>query len=234
MNTTNYTADNHSTTFAAFKAEASISFIRPWIKDAPEVAGYIHQKLEYRNTGKSTVEKPSQMVTVPLLALPVEYSQLSATHKQAITDYYLKVQRDLIKLQVQDGAKLIHWGAISLDAIVEFLTMERETNYLTKESVVAWVTANMVASFKQRGAQIAEAKGMDELTTAAQIAKTCNQYMDLFSKLAAKVPPLSQVQATSCQNQLLLLPEATHDRMYKVLADKLYKMLNPADASDDL
>lgn len=223
-----------SATFAAFKQESAISFIRPWIKDTPELAGYTHHKLEYRTSDKKAVEKPSQMVTVPAIQLPEEYSLLPVLHKQAVLDYFNRCQKDLIKVQVAEGAKLIHWQAISLDSVIEFLTAERETNYLTKESVLAWVSANMVEQFRARGAQIAEAKGYNDLQSAQQIAKTVVQYQELFGKLAAKVPPLAQAQATSLQNQLLLLSADKHDRMYKVLSDKLHKILNPAEASDDL
>lgn len=82
---------NHPTTnaqqapgFAAFKADARLSFVRAYDPKAAKIDGFTHQVLRYRETkkgkeaataaGETVASKPAKMVTVPVLQLP-EYEE---------------------------------------------------------------------------------------------------------------------------------------------------------------
>lgn len=219
------------TTFAAFKAESSISFIRNYDPKVTDIAGYRHAVIRYR-TDKNTAAKPAKMVTVPVVAFPDEYGLLPAKAMQVFTGIIEGQQDTIIRESIDSGANLITWDSVSLDNCLEALTAARIANYLTKEDIANWVTASLSVQLTERGEQIAEAKGFDADKTKQQVAATINSYRDNFSKLAAKVPNIGMEVAQALQNQLTLANLA--DDMAKRLGTKLHNILNPAAASDDL
>jgi len=232
METTNTNSNVAVTTFAAFKEESSVSFIRNYDPKATEIAGYRHAVIRYRDTTGGKAVKPAKMVTIPAVSFPEEYSLLSSKAMQVFRGVIEDQQDVLIRDAIDSAASLITWDSISLDKCLDALTAVRTANYLTKEQIAAWVRVALIAQLTARGEQIAQAKSFDESKTALQVAATINSYVDNFSKLAAKVPNIGMEVATSLQNQLTLANLA--DDMAKKLGTKLHSILNPAAASADL
>lgn len=223
----------HQTSFSAFKEEEAVSFIRAFSPTAAIIPGYRNAKIGYRNTdGKNGVSKPAKMVTIPTISLPEEYSLLP---EKAIT-VFLGVLEDaqdvIIRELIDNNSNIIPWSVVSLDATLTALTEVRKSSRLTKEEIQAWAGVALKDAIYNRASQISQAKGHSEAEAAVQLAATRNTYIDGFSKLAAPVPNLDQGKATALSN--LLLISGASDAISKVLKDKLFTILNPAAASDDL
>lgn len=214
------------TTFAAFRAEEKLSFVRAYDPKVTEIVGYRHAVIRYRNTdGKTT--KSAQMVTVPQMKLPDDYLVvLSEKEVQVFLGTLEDAEDKIIRSMLDNGVSNIHWDALGKDKAIDFLTAERVSQRLTKEQIEAWFTVAGKSWCETRAAQICEAKG---ITDAEQIAKqkagSFNAYKDRMVKLAAPVPNLGESEATALKN--MLKSAGLADDMSKVLLNKLTQILEP-------
>lgn len=213
-------------TFGAFKVEDRISFIRNYDPKLPGIDGFTHQVIRFRNTdGKNGVSKPAQMVTVPTIKLPEEYSLLPEKAQRVLLGVFEDEQNAMLRSAIDSQRSSISWDEITLDKILDSLTAVQISQRLNKEQIENWARVAIASACEVRAKQIAEAKGFDAANTAKQIAGTLNAYVSGFCKLAAPVPNLNQEDATALKN--LLLVAKIEDDMGRVLAKKLDQILNP-------
>lgn len=212
------------TSFSAFKEEDRISFIRKYEATVQELVGYRHAIIRYRNTDGKTV-KVAQMVTVPALVLPEEYSLLPEKALKVLMGVFEDEQDDMIRSMIEAGASYIGWDNILLEKILDSLTAVRLSQRLTKEGIEAWFKVACANVCTVRGRQIAEAQSYGKEDTDKQIAGTINAYCALAMKLAAPVPNLGQGEATALKN--LFIMAQLGDDMSKVLQSKLKQILEP-------
>lgn len=213
-------------TFGAFKIEEKISHVRQYDPKVPAIDGFTHQVIRYRNTdGKNAVTKAAQMVTVPQIKLPEEYSLLPEKAVKVLLGVFEDEQNSMIRSMIDTGSSVIHWENISLDKILDSLTAVQISQRLNKEQIEAWARVAIASACEVRAKQIAEAKNFNAEQTAKQIAGTLNAYVSGFCKLAAPVPNLNQEDATALKNLLTVAKIA--DDMGRVLLKKLDAILNP-------
>lgn len=211
--------------FSAFKAEDRISFIRKYDPASQDVPGYRHAVIRYRNTDTKAVTKVAQMVTVPVMVLPEEFSLLPEKAIKVLMGVFEDEQDSMIRSMIDAGANYIGWDNLVIEKVLDSLTAVRLSQRLTKEGIEAWFKIAGVAVCTTRAKQIAESKGMDATGTAQQIAGTITAYCNLAMKLAAPVPNLGQNEATALKN--LLTVGQLADDMAKVLLAKLDAILHP-------
>lgn len=215
------------TTFAAFKADSRISFIRPYDpKACNPVADYRHAVVRFRDTGKNTASRPAQVVTIPQVTLPEGYTLPDAAAK-VLLGVIEDQQDEMIRSAILSDSKLINWDDISIDKALEALTAIQTSQRLTKEQIESWVMAAMLASLNQRGVQVCESKGYQQGSEAwnKQIAGIVNNYKVKFAALAAPVPNLKQEEAIALKNMLAV--SKVSDDISKSLGKKIHAILNP-------
>lgn len=211
--------------FSAFKAEDRISFIRKYDPAVTETPEYRHAVIRYRNTDTKVVQKVAQMVTVPQLKLPEEFSLLPEKAIKVLMGVFEDEQDSMIRSMIERGDSYIGWDNLALDKVLDSLTAIRLSQRLTKEGIEAWFKIACLEVCTIRGKQIAEAKSYNPEQTAKQVAGTLDAYCALAMKLAAPVPNLGTQEATAIKN--LLVVGKLADDMSKVLLAKLDAMLNP-------
>lgn len=211
-------------TFNAFKVEDRISFVRQYDPKITDIPGFTTQVIRYRNTdGKAT--KTAQMVTVPSIKLPEEYSLLPEKAIKVLQGVFEDEQNSMIRSQLDSGASHIGWDSITLDCILDSLTAVRMSQRLTKEQIENWFKLAAKDVCTTRAVQIAQEKNFNEEQRSKQIAGTINAYSALACKLAAPVPNLGENEARALKN--LLTVGQLADDMAKVLLTKLEQILNP-------
>lgn len=213
-------------TFGAFKVEEKFSFVRPYDPKVTDIAGFRHAVIRYRNTDSKAVQRSAQMVTVPSIKLPDEYSLLPAKALQVINGVFEDEQDNMIRSQIDTGRAQIYWETLTLDKVLDSLTAVRMSQRLNKEMIENWfrIAAKNVCS--TRAVQIAQAKGIsDSAEIEKQVAGTLNAYCNLAMKLAAPVPNLGENEARALKNVLVV--GALADDMAKILLAKLEQILNP-------
>lgn len=210
--------------FAAFKAEESISFVRTYDPRVQAIEGYRHAVIRYRNTDKKAVEKTAQMVTIPQLKLSDEYL-LPEKAASVLLGLFEDEQDSMIRSMIDAGTSNIHWNNLTLDCVLASLTAARVSNRLTKEQIEAWARIAFVEVCNQRADQISSAKSYNAEQATKQRAGTLNAYVELAAKLSAPVPNIGMEQATALKNQMILAK--LDDDMAKVLRAKLETILNP-------
>lgn len=212
-------------TFAAFKVAEQLSFIRQYDPRVTTIAGYRHAVIRFRNTDAKATPKTAQMVTVPQLVLPEEFSLLPEKAIKVLMGAFEDAQDSIIRSRIDIGAHHVPWDCLELDKVLDFLTAVRMSQRLTKEGVENWfkIAAKDVCTI--RANQIAESKGFDATQSAMQVAGTINAYCALATKLSAPVPNLGENEAKALKN--LLVVGALSDDMAKVLLAKLEQILNP-------
>jgi hypothetical protein len=220
------TSGTTSPMFAAFKLDKRISFIRPYDPKAPMAQGYRHAVIRYRETGKQTVSKTAQMVTIPQVTLSDDY--LMPEKASQVLVGILEDQQDImLRAFIDNGISVIEWESVSIDNCLDSLTAVRISQRLTKEQVENWVNVALVDSLRVRGKQNAESKGyvVDSEKFLAQIAGTIAAYRERFARLAAPVPNLDQNAAQALVNMLLVAK--VDDDISRSLSKKLHAILHP-------
>lgn len=221
-----------SGTFAAFKEEERLSFIRPYSPNVQAIAGYRHAVIRWRNTDKGTASKPAQMVTVPSLMLPEDNYLLPESAAKVLLGVLEDEQDAMIRAEIENKASYIGWDNVTLEKVLDSLTAIRVSQRLTKEQIEHWANVALVEFCNTRAAQICESKG---ITDATEIAKhqagTLNAYKKRVMLLAAPVPNIGQGEATAVLNALTVAK--LDDDMAKVLIKKLNAILNPKIIEDD-
>jgi hypothetical protein len=211
-------------TFAAFKLEDRMSFIRGYDPKVTDIPGFRHAVIRYRNTdGKAT--KSAQMVTVPQIAFPEEYQLLPEKAQKVLLGVFEDEQDNIIRSKIDSQASYIHWDSLTLDEVLTSLTAVRMSQRLTKEQIENWARIALADATQTRAVQIAEAKGLSAEDRQKQIAGTLNAYVNLAMKLAAPVPNIGENEARALLNMMKLAQLA--DDMAKVLMTKLDAILNP-------
>lgn len=216
--------------FAAFKAEEQISFVRTYDPRVQAIEGYRHAIIRYRNTDKKAVEKTAQMVTIPQLKMDASLAVFEdSKNGNAAASILLGVFEDeqdaMIRSMIDSGQSNIHWNLLTLDCVLASLTAARVSNRLTKEQIEAWAKIAFVEVCNTRADQISQAKSYNADQAAKQRAGTLNAYVELAAKLSAPVPNIGMEQATALKNQMALAK--LDDDMSKVLRAKLEAILNP-------
>lgn len=212
-------------TFNAFKDTDRLSFVRQYDPRIQGINGYRHAIIRYRNTDPKLAVRTAQMVTVPQLVLPEEYSLLPEKAVRVLMGVFEDEQDSMIKSKIEIGASVISWSDIELDRILDSLTAVRMSQRLTKEGIENWFKIAAKEVCTTRAMQIAESKGFSPEDTAKQIAGTIIAYCNLAMKLSAPVPNLGTNEATALKN--LLTVGKLSDDMAKVLQAKLEQILNP-------
>jgi hypothetical protein len=210
--------------FAAFKADEGISFVRQYDPKVQAIEGYRHAVIRYRNTDKKAVEKVAQMVTIPQLKLTDDYL-LPEKATSILLGVFEDEQDAMIRSMIDNGASTIHWNLLTLDHVLASMTAARVSNRLTKEQIEAWARIAFVEVCNQRADQISQAKNYSADQAAKQRAGTLNAYVELAAKLSAPVPNIGMEAATALKNQMLLAKLS--DDLSKVLFAKLEAILNP-------
>lgn len=210
--------------FAAFKAEEAISFVRQYDPRVQGIPGMRHAVIRYRNTDKKIAEKTAQMVTIPQIALNDDYL-LPEQAAKVLLGIIEDEQDNMIRSMIDTGASVIHWANLTLEMTLASLTAIRVSSRLSKEQIEGWAKIALVPACNQRADQVSEAKSYNADQQAKQRAGTLNAYCELICKLAAPVPNIGQEQATAAKN--LLLVSKLDDDMAKVLLNKLDAILNP-------
>lgn len=214
--------------FAAFKVEEAISFVRVYDPKVQSIEGYRHAVIRYRNTDKKVAEKIAQMVTIPQLKLTDDFLMPDVAGK-VLLGVLEDEQDNMIRSMIDQSKSVIHWSDLTLDCIFASLTALRVSNRLSKEQIEAWANIAFVPFCNQRADQISEAKQYNEDQKAKQRAGTLNAYKELACKLSAPVPNIGQESATALQNMFLVAK--LDDDMAKVLKAKLHAILNPVVAN---
>jgi len=220
--------------FTKFNVEKMFSFVVPHNAKVSEMAGYRHAVIRYRVVGKTAVDKPAKMVTIPQIKLDAD-SYLLPKQAETVLLGVLEDQQDgMIRDMIESGKNTIAWEDIILEKTLSALTATRISNRLTREIVELWADAAIRPTTDKRAQQVAEAKGFanDSSKVSAQQAATFNAYKDNLAKLAAAVPNVGMDTAT--QLQVFLKGSKLDDDIAKVLNKKLHAILNPAAASEDL
>lgn len=210
--------------FAAFKAQDAISFIRPYDPKAPAIEGYTHHAITYRSTnGKATA--PAKMVTLPSVVLPSDWV-MSADAATILIRAIEKWQKDQVKGAIEDKQSIINWSGLTLSNALTSLTSITQGDYLTKESILDWVSSALGDAISLRASQLSDAKGHNDAERLAQAARTTNWYRDNLSKLASKVPSLPMEICEKLQAFLAPFGDSMAVRLQRILT----KWLNPAVA----
>lgn len=223
------TSSVESPMFAAYKLDKRISFVRPYDPKATITDGFRHAVIRYRETGKQTVSKPAKMVTIPQIKLDDNY--LMPEKAQQVLIGILEDQQDLmLRAFIDENISVIEWDSLSVDNCLDSLTAVRISQRLTKEQVENWVNVAIQNALRERGRQVAEAKGYapDSDNYLKQVAGTINAYRERFGKLAAPVPNLGQNEAQSLENMLAV--SQCDDDIAKTLKKKLHAILHPVIA----
>lgn len=219
--------------FAAFNAEKKIAFIRPFDpKQAMAIDGYRHAIVRYRDTTKGVSVKPAKMVTIPCIRLPEDSYQLPDVAAKVLVGTIEDQQDIIIRELIDNGASLIEFDQVSLDASFAALTAVRVSTRMTKEQIDAWVKVALVGVLTTRANEISDNQRHDSGKRAAQVALTINAYADNFSRLSAPVPNLGQEKATMLKNVLTLANVS--DDIGRALIAKLNAILNPEVSIDNL
>lgn len=219
--------------FSAFKASEQVSYVRPYDAKATMIPDYRHSIVRYRDDKKNAIAaKPAKMVTIPSVALPIEYASLPEKARAVITGVFEDCQDDIVRNLIDNGSNVIPWNLVSLENCLDTLTAIRVSQRLTKEQVMNWVGVAMLPYIKLRAAQVSEAKGENENQAIARVAVMINSYKEKMGRLSAAVPNLSQSDATQLQNALKV--SELDDDMAKSLLKKLHAILNPAEADENL
>lgn len=211
--------------FAAYKEEMKLSFVRQYDPRVQSIEGFRHAVIRYRNTDKKTVEKAAQMVTIPQLKLPEEYSLIASEVQKLVCAMFEDEQDAIIRSKLDQGVSNIGWDDLELPRLVESLTAVRISNRLSKEQIEAWFMVAAKEVITVRANQISDAKQHNEEQRKLQVAGTMNAYKEIACKLAAPVPNIGQEQATALKNLFVVAKLA--DDMSKVLLAKLEQILNP-------
>lgn len=212
-------------TFNAFKEAERISFIRQYDPRVQGINGYRHAVVRFRNTDSKVISKPAQMVTIPVLSLPDEFSLLPEKAIKVLMGVFEDEQDMMIRSRIDMGATVVSWDDLILERILDSLTAVRLSQRLTKEGIENWFNIACKDVCTTRAVQIAEAKGFAEKERGMQIAGTITAYRNLAMKLAAPVPNLGENEARALKN--LLLVGNLSDDMAKVLLAKLTAILEP-------
>jgi hypothetical protein len=212
-------------TFNAFKEAERISFIRQYDPRVQAIAGYRHAVIRYRNTDSKAVQKTAQMVTIPQLILPEEFSLLPAKAITVLMGVFEDEQDAIIKGKIELGMSHISWNDLVLDKVLDSLTAIRLSQRLTKEGIENWFNIACKEVCATRAHQLAVANKFDAEQTIKQVAGTHTAYRNLAMRLAAPVPNLGTNEAIALKN--LLLVGNLSDDMAKVLLAKLEQILNP-------
>lgn len=216
--------------FAAFKAEEQISFVRTYDPRVQAIAGYRHAVIRYRNTDKKAIEKTAQMVTIPQLVLSDEYL-LPEKAASVLIGLFEDEQDAMIRSMIDSGTSNIHWNQLTLDCVLASLTAARVSNRLTKEQIEAWARIAFVEVCNKRADQVSAAKSYNAEQAVKQRAGTLNAYVDLAAKLSAPVPNIGMEAATALKNLFTLAN--LDDDLSKVLKAKLEAILNPKILEND-
>lgn len=212
-------------TFNAFKLEEHLSFVRQYDPRIQGINGYRHAVIRYRNTDPKLASKTAQMVTIPQLVLPEEFSLLPEKAIKVLMGVFEDEQDAIIKSKIEAGSSVITWADVELDRVLDSLTAVRLSQRLTKEGIENWFKVACKEVCTTRATQIAVSKGFNADDTAKQIAGTITAYCALAMKLSAPVPNLGTNEAIALKN--LLVVGNLSDDMAKVLLAKLEQILNP-------
>lgn len=217
--------------FSAFKASEKLSFIRPYDpKQAIPAEGYRHAVVRFRDTGKNTVSRLAQMVTVPQVTLPDEFL-LDDKATKVFLGVIEDQQDEYIRGCILSDQKVVSWSDLSVGNMLDLLTAVRVSQRLTSEQIGNWFDVAMTSITRQRGTELAAAKLITEpLKIAAQVASTHEAYKIRFMRLAAPVPQLDQQAAIAVKN--LLAVANVSDDVAKALAAKIEAILNPPAANN--
>src|SRR5260221_2625541 len=198
------------------------------------MVGYRHAVIRYRVVGKTAVDKPAKMATIPQIKLDADNYLLPKQAETVLLGVLEDQQDGMIRDMIESGKNTIAWEDVTLEKTLSALTATRISNRLTREIVESWADAAIRPFTDARAQQVAEAKGFtsDATKVSAQQAATFNAYKDNLAKLAAAVPNVGQDTAT--QLQVFLKGSKLDDDIAKVLNKKLHAILNPAAASGDL
>lgn len=211
-------------TFAAFKAEEKISFVRPYDPRTNAIEGMRHAVIRYRNVDAKAVQRSAQMVTVPQLALSDEYL-LPDVGAKILLGVLEDGQDAIIRALVDSGVSNISWDVLSLEKVYEALTAVRISNRLTKEQIEGWAKIAFLVACNTRADQISESKSYDAAKQLAQRAGTLNAYVELACKLAAPVPNVGREQLIALKNMMAVAK--IDDDLSRVLSTKIEALLNP-------
>lgn len=216
-------------TFAAYKVEEQISFVRAYDPKVQAIPGMRHAVIRYRNTD-GTVKKQAQMVTCPVIVLGDAIKAALSEKEQSVFLQVLEDAEDKIIRGFIDEptkASTVSWSVLGQSKAIDFLTAERVSQRLTKEQIENWATVAIKQWCDTRALAICESKQVtDAATIEKQKAGTFNAYRSNLMKLAAPVPNLAQHEAEAMQN--MLKAAKLDDDMAKVLLAKLHQILNPA------
>jgi len=220
--------------FTKFSLEKQLSFVVPYNPKVSEMIGYRHAVVRYRVTGTNKVDKPAKMATIPQIKLDADSYLLPKAAETVLLGLLEDQQDGMIRDMIEAGSQNIKWEDLTLEKVLSALTATRISNRLTREIVELWADAAIRPSTDKRAAQVAEAKGFanDPAKVAAQQAATFNAYKENLAKLAAAVPNLGM--ETANQLDVFMKASALDDDIAKVLKRKLFAILNPAAASEDL
>lgn len=215
-------------TLAPINREAKVSAVLAYIpSNATDTEGMRWSIARWWNTEKAKATnavRPAKMILIPTIDLSLWFTDSDfKTKAQQVFQGVIEDQQDiLIKQSIEKGESQITWDSISIASCLDALTAVRVSQRLNKEMIEGWVKAAMLETLKLRGIEIASTKGIDQAT---QVAKTTNDYTDLFGRLAAPVPKLDMDQ---CNALVAMLKRAAlTDDMSKALGSKLFILLNP-------
>lgn len=227
-------ASAESLDFTKFNAEKMLSFVVPHNAKVSEMSGYRHAVIRYRVVGKTAVDKPAKMATIPQIKLDADSYLLPKAAETVLLGVLEDQQDGMIREMIEAGSNTIKWEEITLEKTLSALTATRISNRLTREIVELWADAAIRPTTDKRAMQVAETKGFsaDAAKVAMQQAATFNAYKDNLAKLAAAVPNLGM--ETANQLDVFMKASALDDDIAKVLKRKLHAILNPAAASEDL
>ena len=220
--------------FTKFNVELQKSFVVPHNAKVSEMVGYRHAVIRYRVVGKTAVDKPAKMATIPQIKLDADNYLLPKQAETVLLGVLEDQQDGMIRDMIESGKNTIAWEDVTLEKTLAALTATRISNRLTREIVEFWADAAIRPATDKRAQQVAEAKGFanDPAKLSAQQAATFNAYKDNLAKLAAAVPNLGM--ETANQLDVFMKASALDDDIAKVLKRKLHAILNPAAASEDL
>lgn len=219
------TISTQSPMFAAFKAETKVSFVRAYDPKSASIEGFRHAVIRYRDTGKNTVSKVAQMVTVPQLTISGDWL-LPETATKVLLGVLEDAQDVFIRGQLDDSKTVINWDDLATDKMLALLTAVRVSQRLTSEQIANWCDVALSASCEARGKERAGAQLITDAGKVAEvIAATKKAYRERFSRLAAPVPNLDQQSAISLKNMLAV--SKVDDDISRSLSAKLEAILNP-------
>src|SRR5258706_3760231 len=214
--------------FTKFNAEKQFSFVVPYNAKVSEMIGYRYAVIRYRVVGKTAVDKPAKMATIPQIKLDADNYLLPKQAETVLLGVLEDQQDGMIRDMIESGKNTIAWEDVTLEKTLAALTATRISNRLTREIVEFWADAAIRPATDKRAQQVAEAKGFanDPAKLSAQQAATFNAYKDNLAKLAAAVPNLGM--ETANQLDVFMKANALDDDIAKVLKRKLHAILNPA------